>query len=434
MDLDDAARRIFRHHGVLLLVLTVAGALLAVAATSTRPVTYSASARIVLDVTDPKSPVEAQAVADVVRAIVTSPGRVADGMRQVAPSRNAHGTAGHVSVASVGTSRIVTVTVTDRDPRVARDLANALATTVVTVRSSVAGSQRAITATDDRVAAISQSLAGLEAQLDTATNATAQAPTADARATAAAEAESLRGERDRTASQLAAAQDDRAKLVSDDLAKLRPSVLDRATLPTSPNPSSVAQNAALGALAGLLIGLALAAAIETLSPTLAGKRAIAEHLGAPVLVRLDGSDPPDATSVRELSRRVALVCDDVQTCIFVDATREHGFQWLTALVSRVELSLTATLSASGAIPTAAAPPAVGRPSGPGGHQQERRPTGSADPRPPGPAAAPARPSWSRAPTSPPRPSPPVRAGATAPAWWPPIWARTCRSRTPSAPA
>ncbi len=72
MELDEAIQRIVRHHLKLIALCAALGVALGFAA-SQGAATYTASARVVMDLPDPASVSEAAAIADTARAVVTGP-------------------------------------------------------------------------------------------------------------------------------------------------------------------------------------------------------------------------------------------------------------------------------------------------------------------------------------------------------------------------
>ncbi|TMK81520.1 MAG: hypothetical protein E6G46_07570 [Actinobacteria bacterium] len=106
---------------------------------------------------------EATAIADTGRAIATGLDQVRAALEQAGVSRDPIKLAKKdINVQAIGSSGVLKLSVTDKNPTVARELADALATQVVTTRLRVARSQPAQTLTQ-----IQQRLAELDANIAT---------------------------------------------------------------------------------------------------------------------------------------------------------------------------------------------------------------------------------------------------------------------------
>src|SRR6266568_2349896 len=122
------------------------GLLLPIAASHSRGTTYLASVRILM----PTSAIQigGTSAADTVAAIATSRTGVAAALRQAGVSRNPDTFgASDIAVQPVGSSGILDLSVTDKDPQVAVAVANSLTTHVLEVvnRASLAQEQELIT-------------------------------------------------------------------------------------------------------------------------------------------------------------------------------------------------------------------------------------------------------------------------------------------------
>src|SRR5436190_3445607 len=135
MELRDIGGRIFGGHSRLIVLLVVGGMVVALVLQATSGRTYTASTRLVLDTADTTSRTDSQAVADTAKALATSPTQVREALERVGADRNAVEVAkAHVTVTSLGTSGVLELSVSDRDRRVATELANALAQRVIEAR------------------------------------------------------------------------------------------------------------------------------------------------------------------------------------------------------------------------------------------------------------------------------------------------------------
>ena len=123
------------------------------------------------------------------------------------------------------------------------------------------------------------------------------------------------------AAQAAAVEQQRGLLVTSATGYPPPRVLDRATAPTSPEPSGAAQDLALATLVGLLLGIAVATTLETLWPRVHDANGQAEALGTVLLGEF---------------RRVgsALQPDDLDALVsrMKEAARAKGVQLVSLLV------------------------------------------------------------------------------------------------------
>lgn len=234
---------------------------------------YAASARVALATAPAESGAEAAGIVERGRALATSQSVLDEAIAKAGVDRSATEVAKNVTVTGLGSSPIVTLRVTDKDPRVARDLDNALAKTLAEVvdRQSAGDLPAVLKQMDSqltrlaserdrllerRIGAVGTAAAVLDAQIST------------------------------LASQINDVTRRRAQLLDDNVQRSRPTILATAELPPSPEPSTLPQRLALAVLLGLVAGAALAGARETLRPTLAGALPISDALGAPLLGEL----------------------------------------------------------------------------------------------------------------------------------------------------
>ena len=81
MDLNEAGRRIVVRHWSVIVFCICMGVGLTALMHIRDTVTYTASARLVLDTQDPESRAASAAIADTAKAIATSPSQVSDALR-----------------------------------------------------------------------------------------------------------------------------------------------------------------------------------------------------------------------------------------------------------------------------------------------------------------------------------------------------------------
>jgi uncharacterized protein involved in exopolysaccharide biosynthesis len=285
MELDEAVQRVLRHHVKLIALWLAIGLGLGWVISLGTPRRYSASARIVIDAPDPKSSVEAGALADTARGIATSSAILKQAVAGTGVPRDWTRLSGHVSVSSIGVSNVLKITVRDRSAQVATTLANALASAVVQVRQQTAtgGLGQQITDLNKRLTDLNQQLADADKAVDAANAAVGSAQNPAQLAAAQETASAARSRRDNIAGEVSNAESQLAQAQGSLGGKPLPQVVDPATAPRSADPSTAPQDMALAGLAGLIVGLGLAALIEAMRPTVVGSRALSRRLGAPVL-------------------------------------------------------------------------------------------------------------------------------------------------------
>ncbi len=315
MELREIVRRIGGQHWRLILAgfaVGVVGALLL----GSGAATYTASARLVLDTQDPQSRPESVAIADTARAIATSPAQVTAALEAAGiRSRNPVDVAKHhVSVQALGTSAVLQLSATDRNPRVAADIANAIARRVIQTRLAVSKGQvqQTLTALNDRIDELTRQIADADTTIDSLALELATAPED--------RANSLRTKRDAAvrnrgylAQQRTILESERDSLLSANALRPNPSIISPAEVPLS-RASHRSQELILGALLGLVLGVGLAGAAETFRPTFVGGDVLAREFGAPQLGTLAGSpdDPATLAEVPPVAHRIRLAAEASQ--------------------------------------------------------------------------------------------------------------------------
>lgn len=293
MDLSDAIRRVLYRHRGLIMVLMGSFAALFFALAASRTGTFNASSRLVLTSPEPGDVEAAASIADSAEAIASSPGIVAAALEEGNIDRVASRVAKAVSVDPIGSSGILQLTVSDQDPEVAADIANALTERLVHDWGSTSGNDPGVA-----IAQLQQRIADLEADMNTVegnlerVGADLEVTTDPAnRGRLLALQSDLTKQRDSLQQQRVIYQSQVAALFVEQVTQAPPRIIDRATRPTERDGTNPAPATALGALLGLFIGLGIAAAIETYRPSLVGADAVADALDTPVLGLL--SDPDD---------------------------------------------------------------------------------------------------------------------------------------------
>ena len=283
MELNEAGRRIFGQHWRLILGLVLAGIAAAALLHGGSVSTYTASTRLVLDTQDPKSRAESTSIADTAKAIATSPSQVRGALE------DAHVTGRdpidlakhHVSIGALGTSAILQLTVSDRNPRVAAAVATTLASRVIRARLDVSNGQlqRVLGQLDQRIDGLNRQIAGVDSPA--------------LRISLGQQRSVLEGER--------------VSLLSTEALRPKPSIISPATLPTHADSSHWLPYLVLGALLGLVLGVGGAGLLETIRPTLVGSDALARAFETPLLGSLRRED--DADGLRRITPRLFVAAE-----------------------------------------------------------------------------------------------------------------------------
>lgn len=307
MELKEAVRRILRQHWLLVTCFVVVGAVLGTLHAA-KPTSYTASTRLVLGTDDPKSRTESGAIADTGKAIATSLTQVRNAladahMKHHSPVDVAKN---HVFVRALGTSGVVQLSVTDKNPEVAAAIANALAARVIKVRTQVilGGQQSVLSSLSRSIDDLNRKIATIDQTIDRLNVQAAQAGSAES-------VNALRTQRDEAARQRDFLTEQRSPLETERITVLsgaaqHPSaeVISEANVPTTADSSPFFQEFILGALLGLVLGIGFAGLIETFRPTLVGSDSVAREFGTPLLGAIPSGE--DEARARQLLARVAL--------------------------------------------------------------------------------------------------------------------------------
>ena len=266
LELHDVARRIFGHHWRLIACFVALGLAAAVLTTQGKTESYTGSTRLAFGTKDPENRAESESIADTAAAIATSPAQVRRALAAAHVSgRDADDVAEEkVSVQGLGSSGIVELSVSDRDPRVAAAISTALAREVIRARLNVTNGQlRVVLARLDRRASqLDRRIALLDRRPHN--------PRAVSR-------------RDSLIQQRTDLSSARTTAFSADAQRPKPAIISAATPPQDADASGGLLNIALGGLLGLIVGVGIAALLETIRPTLVGRTAVAQQLDAPFL-------------------------------------------------------------------------------------------------------------------------------------------------------
>jgi cell division septum initiation protein DivIVA len=254
---------------LVLVILPVAGV---VVLREGQPVTYAATAVIQGQGTIPDSTTQVSAIQSRVAAVATDPAMVQAALTKANISGNAPQIAKHeISISPMSSSAIMTVTVTDKDPTVALDLARALAPVVVNQLNQLG------VASNPELAALAKTNSQLVTRRDQLRSELANKGSVDA--STSVQVQSLLSQLSAAESELANNESEQQQVLATLTTETGASVV---SLPIDATGASrhAAVYGVLAGLLGLIIGLLFAALREVLRPTVAQPAAGARELGA----------------------------------------------------------------------------------------------------------------------------------------------------------
>jgi capsular polysaccharide biosynthesis protein len=298
MEMREAAQRIFRVRGLVILAVLVAGIAAGYAVhREFEKTTYTASARLILGGSVPQDATWASALAGTVEGIVTSPDRISGALADAGATRDIIKFTRGVTTESLSDSSVLELSVTDTNANVAGVVANTLATGAVATLNMQEQQPSQLL------------LAQVQTQIDTLAS---EINTIDSRIAApglsAAQMTALLAQRTDLSQQMTALITKQADLEQQAVQSVGASVIAPAVPPDLADPSRLPLDLILGALAGLILGIGLAVLLETLRPTLVGREAIERAIGAPVLGVTPGG-MTEAGDVLALSMRLRRVAE-----------------------------------------------------------------------------------------------------------------------------
>ncbi len=310
MELNEAARRILRGHWLIVLTCVLLGTsggfliqgtdakFCARPGAASPPIVlsiksctvYAAAARLQIDTEEARSANEAETIVAAARAIATGPSHVAAALARTDALRNPSLVASYgVKVSAVGVSGISDLSVTDRDPKIAAALANALASDVIQTRTEIhrAEFNRHMADIDAAVTERTNRIADIDKQLEDLTK--VAAPPAGSPTTRVDPITILELHRADLNNERTALLQQRLNIIANDITRPKAAILEPALPPTAPESSHRAAFMGLGFLLGLILGVGIAALLESFRPTIIGGQSVARALGAPTLGHLIGS-------------------------------------------------------------------------------------------------------------------------------------------------
>jgi uncharacterized protein involved in exopolysaccharide biosynthesis len=325
VETDEVAARLMRQYWALLLICVLVPLVVVSVIVARQPAAYSANARIITSSEVPASAAVADALVSQVQGIATGQTAASQALRTAGVRRNLGTFIAGISVAGVGTSQVVNLTVTDANPKAAQKLTRALADQVVSGLNNVgvSGMSKALTVIDADIVQLTENRALLAA-----------------RAAASPQDQQLQAKLAGLDQVIANFTGDRARLLIQASTVGLASVIDEPGLPAHAESKALPQKLGLAGLLGLVLGILLAAIAEMVRPTLPGSQRVSRRLDAPMLGRVIDSDSrpqgdPDLASLA-LRVRLAAAHADVSTVALVDVDGERD---LAKLASELELVL-----------------------------------------------------------------------------------------------
>jgi capsular polysaccharide biosynthesis protein len=291
-----------------------------------QPPMYAASTRIVSGNTVPASNAQAQALVSQIQGIATGKTAAASALKNAHITRDVNNfVTSHVSVAGLGGSQVVDLTVTDRDPRAAATLAKELAEEVVQSinRTGQSGLSTTLNAIDQEIVRLSEQHGAVASQ-----------------AAAHPQNEQLQSKLAGLNQVIANFSGDRSRLLIQASTQGLASVLDQPVVPQQAQSKALAQKLGLAAVLGLVVGILIAAIAETIRPTVPGARRVSRRLGAPTLGQLKRTEMhgEQTPNLENLAMRLRMAANhaEVSTIALIDVNTKYE---LADLAHGLELNL-----------------------------------------------------------------------------------------------
>ena len=289
MEIDEVAARVVRSYWALLLAMTVLPVLLVALMTSGQEPPHAATSRIQASSRATDAAVGDAGVSIVVsqvKAFATNRNLMDRVLRQQGVRRDPVKLAKNISVAGLGTSTVVELTIKDSDPAVARRLTDAIGAAVVAeINQSNQG------AIKEQLATIERRITVLQKQLGPLSRRAGAVPVPDIGAA---------NERERVAAELSDLRTSRTELRTQLATSGTATVVQPAVMAPRTNPALMMMIVA--ALVGLVAGILIAVVVEMFRPTVPGQARVARRLGVPLLGWADGRD----ADLPDLGRRIRL--------------------------------------------------------------------------------------------------------------------------------
>ena len=329
MEIDEVAARLLRQYWAVLAVCIVVPLVAVSVITAKQSNVYAASARVITGGTVPQTSAAADAVASQVEAIATGRSAVKQALDAAGANRNLSDfITSNIAVSGLGSSQVIDLTVTDRSPQVAQQVARVLAAEAVRSINNVgqSGLRAALTANDQEIVRLSQQRA-VKAQ----------------KAAAQPQNQQLQSELAGMDQVIANFTGDRSRLLIQAGSLGLAGVIDEPALSARPQSKASAQKLGLAGLLGLVAGILIVSVAEILRPTVPGARRVSRRLGVPMLGELGKEDLTGTrtAAVGEMALRLRLVAAhaDLRTIALVDVDGKRELGPLAAgLTQSVRLS------------------------------------------------------------------------------------------------
>lgn len=299
MEANEAMRRIFWRHRWLLVALLLIPVAAVAALRLTEPVKYAATATIQAQSAAPQVDTEAAAILSRVSAVATSPSVVQAAMRAVNAGGDAPAVARHeVSVSSLGSSAIMTITVTDPSRLFAVRVARSLAGGVVAALNGL-GAQ-----SSQQIAALTRQRNQLNATRDSLLRQLTAAQARGQQGTSAG-VQSLIAQLNAVEAQLATNLTSVQQVLTTSTVNEGAAIISAPRSPVSVS-RHVASDCALAGLLGLVVGVLIATVRELSRPTVAEPAGAARELSLVLLGSARLKDGETAEADDELTTRLSL--------------------------------------------------------------------------------------------------------------------------------
>jgi len=340
VEIDEVAARLVRQYWALMMACILLPVIAITLITIRQPAVYAADARIITGSDVPASSAQADAIVSQVQGIATSRTAVSQALFAAGVTRNlTKFIGGNISVAGLGTSQVVDLTVTDVSPHVATTVCRVLAAEVVASINNVgqSGLSAALQAVDKEIVRLTETRSQL------ASKAAASPKDTQLQAKLAGLEEVIANfSGDRNSLLITASTSGLAK------------VIDKPALPNKPESTALPQKLGLAIVLGLVVAILISAIAETARPTVPGARRVGRRLGAPTLGQLtsgelNGTDTPGLNNMA-LRLQLAAAHAGVNTVALVDIDSRRP---LGALANGLERALAGTFSPNGSSPAAA---------------------------------------------------------------------------------
>jgi capsular polysaccharide biosynthesis protein len=337
VEIDEVAVRLVRQYWVLLLFCVIAPVVTVGLVVARQPAVYAADARLITSSQIPASSAMASAIVSQVQGIATGRSAAAQALKAAGARRNLTDfIARDITASGLGSSQVVDLTVTDRSPQVARNVAASLAAEVTHSLNSVGqgGLSAALKAIDQEIVRLSQSRAGLAAQVS-----------------ASPQNQQLQAKLAGVDQVIANFTGDRGRLLIQASTQGLATVLDEPVLPVKPESMALAQKLGLAGLLGLVAGILLASIAEVARPTVPGARRVSRRLNVPALGALtsDEVSGEQTQALDSVALRIQLAAQHAGVSAIALVEVDGGRQ-LDDLAGRLERSMVGAVADSTADP------------------------------------------------------------------------------------